>query len=499
MIGAALSALALAGCSAPPSPRHAAPDLPPDLPGPAIAVRASSIPFSYQAENALPGTSRAQMPAGWTSSGQLEGFLGQQASTAARRSVQLYINSTYDTVRIYAYRIGDYAGIGQRLVWKSPPVRVQRQPDAVVDEATRMVSCPWRPTTTIDTSGWPEGFYYLVLTAGQRHAHMIPLVVESASLAGRTVLVFNDLTMQAYNRWGGASLYRGPDNTAASRSYKVSFDRPYAQSEEFEQHSAPMVRAAEGISVRGVALGYATEARLASRPEMLRNARTVAFGGHSEYWSLQLRRGVESARDRGTNVVFFGANNVYWRARTERSTLGEDRVLVCYREEALDPLRITQPDQVTTRWRDGPRPDPESLLTGAAYGDLRARGLFTVSDPSFLGFAGTGVHRGDTFPGLTGGETDTVYRGAHSGMSYPPGLRIVARSPEEGGYSRHGTATTTVYTASSGARVVNMASLDWLPAQNDPSVPPRSREFARRVTQNVLRELAARPAAVRVA
>ena len=90
-----------------------------------------------------------------------------------------------------------------------------------------MVTCPWKVTTSIDTSEWPEGFYYLILTGGADTTTSFPLVVESASVKGKSVLVFNDFTMQAYNKWGRYSLYSGPKESRARRSYKVSFDRPY--------------------------------------------------------------------------------------------------------------------------------------------------------------------------------------------------------------------------------------------------------------------------------
>ncbi|WP_445153623.1 N,N-dimethylformamidase beta subunit family domain-containing protein [Arthrobacter sp. Hor0625] len=419
----------------------------------------------------------------------LEGFLGQHASTARQRKVDVYVNSTVGSIRIRAYRIGHYSGEGQRLVWTSGPVKTVRQRPYKLERKTRMVSCPWKVTTTVDTTGWPDGFYYLALRGGAAREHRIPLVVESGSVTGKAVLVFNDCTMQAYNAWGGYSLYAGPGRAKSARSYKVSFDRPYRNFEEVEKRNAPLVRAAEAIDDPHLKLAYTTEARITGNSSLVNGAAAVIFSAHSEYWSPGLRRTVERARDRGTNIVFFGANNVYWRTRLEPSARGKNRILVCYRNAKLDPYRTRRPAAVTTQWRQGSAARPESTLTGSVYGDLRATGTFTVSDPGFFAFAGTGAVRGTTYAGLTSGETDRVFpAGKLRGFTYPKNLHIFAHSPQSGQHARHGWSDSTFYTVPSGAGVINMGTLDWLQALGDTAVPARSRAFALRVTQNIIRE-----------
>jgi len=360
-----------------------------------------------------------------------------------------------------------------------------------------MVSCPWQVTTSINTTGWPEGLYYLVLSGGAGWDHMIPLVVESASVVGKTVLVFSDCTMQAYNQWGGYSLYTGPTQARTDRSYKVSFDRPYRNFDEVDRRNAPLIRAAEAITDTDLNLAYTTEARISGNPRLVNGAAAVVFAAHSEYWSPALRRTIEGARDAGTNVVFFGANNVYWRTRLEASFAGEDRVLVCYRKALLDPFRLSHPDATTTRWREGPVPDPESTLTGSVYGDLGVTGMFTVTEPGFFAFRGTGAAQGDTYAGLTAGEVDRLYPTAgRPEFAHARDLVVFAHSPAAGRHTSHGWSDSTFYTAPSGAGVLNMGTMNWLQAQTDQGVPARSREFAARVTQNIIRAAADGPLGV---
>ena len=123
------------------------------------------------------------------------------------------------------------------------------------------------------------------------------------------VLVNAVTTWQAYNLWGGRSLYEGPGGFDG-RSRKVTFDRPYDTSGarlflDFERD------AIEVAERSGVPLAYLTSLDL--RPGVLDGARAVVSLGHDEYWSPGMRAAVTRARDNGTNLAFLGANAVYWR------------------------------------------------------------------------------------------------------------------------------------------------------------------------------------------
>jgi hypothetical protein len=71
---------------------------------------------------------------------------------------------------------------------------------------------------------WAVPRLKLVAATGQR---FVPLTVRDD--ASRAALVVQNAvtTWQAYNLWGGRSLYVGPDGSLETRSRVVSFDRPY--------------------------------------------------------------------------------------------------------------------------------------------------------------------------------------------------------------------------------------------------------------------------------
>jgi hypothetical protein len=81
-----------------------------------------------------------------------------------------------------------------------------------------------------------------------------------------------------------------------------------------------------------------------------------------------MRAGVTAARDRGVHLAFLDSNNVYWQVRFEAAASGApDRVLVCYKDAALDPLRATSPSLTAVLWRDPPVGEPENALLGVMY------------------------------------------------------------------------------------------------------------------------------------
>jgi len=159
-------------------------------------------------ENRRPGTS------GWriTHTGPPEAIQGwaDQVSAAAGERVRLSVSTTARRFRVQAYRMGWYGGRGARLVWQSPPLPGHRQPAPVRTAQTNMVATRWRPSLTIPVDpAWPPGVYLLKLVAatGQRY---VPLTIRDDTSHAALVVQDAVTTWQAYNRWGGRSLYVGP-------------------------------------------------------------------------------------------------------------------------------------------------------------------------------------------------------------------------------------------------------------------------------------------------
>ena len=387
--------------------------------------------------------------------------------------------------RVAAYRIGAYPGGTGTLVWRSRFFEGELQAGPVLDPVeTRTVVAPWHTSLTIDTDGWTPGFYVLKLRTGSGWETAVPYIVRSPSARGTVALVSPVTTWQAYNEWGGHSLYSGPDGDR--RSWAVSYDRPFnlaTGANDYRANAIPVIVRAERL---GIPLSYFANVDLDADTGILEGARGYVSMGHDEYWTPAMREAVERARDGGTNLAFLGANTMYWRIRLE------GRTQVGYRSDAVvDPLRASRPQDATSQFRDASAPDPEQTLTGMMYECFPVDADYVVASPTWFGFRGTGVRAGDRFPGLVGPEADRVYLEERT----PRPMEVLGHTT----YSCRGVTTSAqsvYYTTPSGAGVFNAGTLRWgcaIVDRCDHPLGPRTRDFVRRVTDNLLRAYAAGP------
>jgi hypothetical protein len=423
--------------------------------------------------------------------GQIAGYT-TRTSAAPGVPVDLRVSTTARRYQVTAYRIGGYRGGTGRMVWQSDILRGRRQVGArFADAARRTVHADWAGTSRVDTRGWDPGVYVFKLSTPHWQAH-VPYIVRSPSVSGRVVMVAPVTTWQAYNDWGGYSLYTGPSGDR--RAWAVSFDRPYPApgSGELLFGVVPLVVAAERARLP---LAYLTNLDLHTRRDPLRGARAYVSMGHDEYWTPRMRRVVEQARDDGVNLAFFGANTMYWRIRIEDSRHG-GRVVVGYRSDAhLDP--VSRERRRTGLFRDAPGPRAgEHRLTGMQYECFPVDAPYRVVAPGWWGFRGTGVGRGQAFPHLVGVEADRVYP--------VPGTPRPMQVLSHASYSCGGVTTSAqsvYYTTRSAAGVFNAGTLRWTCALTGRCapyhLPAATRRFVRQVTVNVLREFSLGPAALR--
>jgi len=438
------------------------------------------------AENKLPGTSSWRI----TDTGPadaIEGYADQQ-SVLPGQSFRLYVSTTAKSFRVDAFRFGWYWGHQARLVWESAPAPGQRQTAVSIAPGTRLVTAPWRPSMTITTTHWPPGSYLLRLDASSGAERYVPITVRSASTAGAVVILNDNTTWQAYNTWGGYSLYQGPDGLPSDRGYAVSFDRPYDGdgAVRFLAFDEATIALAERT---GVPLAYETDVDLDQHPGLLAGARAVISLGHDEYYSLAMRNALMQARDAGTNLAFLGANAIY---RHIRFAAG-DRVIICYKVATLDPLYGQDNADTTQQWRDPPDPRPESVITGVFYECNPVSAPWVVYDPSSWIFAGTGAYKGESFPGMVGPEYDRL----NPAVPFPRPLQVLAHSPLTcDGFSTF--SDSAYYTVASGAGVFASGTMRWVCAMRGPScghgLTRAAERFVDRATQNLLRAFAAGPA-----
>jgi hypothetical protein len=289
--------------------------------------------------------------------------------------------------RIDVFRLGWYGGAGARLVATVYPdaTRPQEQPAPYLDAATGLVDCGvWEHSARWQVPADATSGIYLArlqrLDDVPGANHIIFVVRDDA---GRSEILFqtSDTTWQAYNVYGGASLYRRPGHPTR-RAYKVSYNRPFrtrvddVRGIDFIKSwvfnaEYPMLR---WLERNGYDVSYCAGVDTDRFGDRLRAHRVFMSVGHDEYWSRRQRDNVQAARDAGVHLAFFSGNEMFWKIRWEPGSDGADyRTLVCYKESReglkLDPC----PGTWTGTWRDprfSPPADggrPENALTGTLF------------------------------------------------------------------------------------------------------------------------------------
>ncbi|MGH9293580.1 MAG: N,N-dimethylformamidase beta subunit family domain-containing protein, partial [Acidimicrobiales bacterium] len=181
-------------------------------------------------ENARPGTTD------WLLRGvgnhYVEGFV-DRVSAVAGDEVTLYANTGSPRLSITAYRLGWYKGLGARLVASLGSVRGVVQPPAGLTQGINMVECRWSPTLSFKIEDdWPSGYYLLKLLTKNGYSQWVPFLVRDDESSAPVLVQSSVTTWQAYNLYGGYSLYSSPSGSYEDRSRVVSFDRPYAAADE---------------------------------------------------------------------------------------------------------------------------------------------------------------------------------------------------------------------------------------------------------------------------
>ncbi len=351
---------------------------------------------------------------------------------------------------------------------------------------------------------WPESFRYTIPEDQRSGYHEIVLrstdeatgrltesyaffVVrprEVASESPSLLLVLATNTYNAYNDWGGPSLYTGATQVSFRRPMAAGFlkkpephvrypnvaelDDPehehfrswadlhglarWSGSAGWHNWERSFVRWAEQ---EGYRVDVAVNSDLEFHPEVLDGHRLVVSVGHDEYWSWGMRDHLEAFVERGGNVAFFSGNSVCWQVRYE----DDGQTMVCYKSSYEDdPVYGTDRQHLlSTLWCSALVGRPENTLTGVSFSRggyirmgravPRATGGYMTWRPDHWVFAGTGLAYGDQF-----GTTDfiTVYEvdGCEFTLSPEDGLPVATgRDGTPGDFTILATAPARLWSA----------------------------------------------------
>ena len=330
---------------------------------------------------------------------RVEGYF-DQTSIGCGQSASLKIVGAR-SADISLYRIGYYKGAGARLI-------------KTIKNAKQVTA----------TQSTPPGQYLVKLKSLGYRSTFVPLVI-TGQVPSDVTFVSSVLTWQAYNQWGGESLYKGADGERETRAISVSLDRPYDGdgSGQFRYMEQPLVQLMEQLNLD---INYLTDIDLDKTPEI--NSASIVLGGHSEYWTQAMRDVVEKEINEGTNLLVFGGNTAYAKTYLINRTMNER---IPYRD-------INQ---------------PESLFMGSQFFAVGIKKDLEVQAAQRWPFKVLGKE--GKIKGIYGYEADTAMG------TIGPGVEVLARStisPTEKGF----VAMSTYYAAPSGAGVLNLGTNAWV-------------------------------------
>lgn len=442
----------------------------------------------------------------------LEGYAGQ-VSYKPGEELSLHVSTSAPKFAVEIARLGAQ----REVVFAKPDVPGV---DAPIPENASSHGCKWPVAFKLSIAvadSWKSGYYHVTFKAedgggkffqrGRRTVESSCFFIVRAAQPGKNSKILLQLstnTYNAYNNWGGFSLY-SYNGRANVQGHRVSFQRPPAS--QFSNWEQPFVAWAES---NGYVFDFAANSDLEFRPDDLKAYKLVLSVGHDEYWSALMRDHLEAFIKSGGNVAFFSGNTCCWQVRSEDA----GQALVSWKQwYNLDPLyRSGDPKLLSTLWSHHLVARPENQLTGVGFlfgGYHRSHGQFmegkasyTVHHPEHWLFEGTGLKRGDEFGGkdtIVGYECDGCEFELKDGLPVPThkdgtpaGFVILGSCPakwhpddsvfyEPFPKDRVGAAVLGTYTR--GGTVVTAGSTDWAHGLRgkDPAVE--------RITKNVLDRL----------
>jgi N,N-dimethylformamidase beta subunit-like, C-terminal/Domain of unknown function (DUF4082)/Bacterial Ig-like domain/Bacterial Ig domain len=488
-------------------------------------------------ENTLPGTPSSAWDVGPGEGKTIQGFTAQ-FSVNIGQTVQFKIQSPAKSYAVDIYRMGYYGGDGARLeATVTPNTAVsQTQPACNTNTTTGLVDCgnwgvsaSWAVPSTAVSGVY---FAHIYRTDGTTDENQIPFVVRNDASHSGILFKTSDETWQAYNDWGGSSLYVGNSTgkpwccsaldpgravqVSYNRPFATRFDTPYGQ-DFFFYAEYPTVRFLEA---NGYDVSYTDAATVAADTggTLIQQHKVLMCTGHDEYWSGPEVANVEAARAAGVSMAFFTGNEVFWKTRWAADSSGNAyRTLITYKE-SLDSAQSdpADPPTWTGQWWDprfsppGDGGTPQNALTGQLF--MVNQGSYAIQVPSqysklrfwrdtsvaSLASGGTVTLPGETLGYEWDEDVDNGYRPAglidmSSTTQTPP---QVMQDYTEDLVSVPATHHLTLYRASGGALVFGAGTVQWawgLDSNHDGDSNNPASPVMQQATVNLLADMNAQP------
>ncbi|MBE0592602.1 MAG: hypothetical protein IH616_09415, partial [Gemmatimonadales bacterium] len=256
--------------------------------------------------------------------------------------------------------------------------------------------CNWPETVSFQIpENWKSGLYRARFSTadGQNDVYFVVRAKEPG--ASKIVVSVPMTTAEAYNDWGGKSVYEY-SSSSDIKAERLSMSRPFNASRSGDKYTAWMPKFVEWAQDQGIDLEFIANTDLHYHPGILEPYDLFVTIGHDEYWSAEMRAEVERHLDAGGNAAFFSGNNMWWKVRFEEPSASLPRGRMLVDKKNLQARADNTPELHQGNWF---MVDPEVKLFGAGYarGGWREDFIggdvpnFTVKRPGHWAFAGTGL------------------------------------------------------------------------------------------------------------
>jgi hypothetical protein len=510
---------------------------------PAVASAACSNPV--QCENQQTGDPMSDWLVAGAGDSTIQGF-ATSMSVNVGQTEYFKIKTPSTSYHIDILRLGYYGGDGARIVaagLKPTATLPQTQPACLAQANTGLIDCgnwgvsaQWAvPSTAV------SGLYIAHLVrddpTDRGGDSQIFFVVRNDSSHANILVQTSDQTWQAYNAWGGNSLYSCtidcPSGNplaykgAASVSYNRPFDGTLSTDNGDSNPYYAEYQLIYWLEENGYDVSYTDGGTVDSTGSLLKNHKIFVSSGHDEYWSPGQRANVQAALASGVNLAFFSGNEMFWKTRWGPSIDGTStpyRTLTTYKETHYNAQVDPQdPPTWTGAWADprfsppGDGGQPANAITGQQF--LVNSGTLDLTVPST--YSKLRFWRNTAVATLAAGQTATLapdqgvvgyewdadedngFRPAGTfDMSSTTGSGLQAFSDYGSTLNGNATAThhLTLYRAPSGALVFGAGTVQWSwgltnvgpgPAGPDPNDPPDKN--MQQATVNLLADMGAQP------
>ncbi|MEM6348614.1 MAG: N,N-dimethylformamidase beta subunit family domain-containing protein [Bacteroidota bacterium] len=267
---------------------------------------------------------------------------------------------------------------------------------------------------------WPSGWMLVRLENEDFVRHQSIFIEPDTSLSPKPIaLLLSTNTWNAYNHWGGQSLY--------SRNYTptVSFQRPQPLSDpyledSYENHQTYLQCARKDVYLAELidSLGYEFDAfpatYLQTHPELLQRYEVLTISTHSEYWSREMIEGLNAYLAQGGNFLSFSGNTAAYLSEYDPTA----QQLTVHKDDGL------------SQWKNLDTTGLRSFGTEYIYMGFHTYAPYEVLIDTTWLLDGTQLKQGDLF-----GERSETYDYSVFYQGFGKGLSVLRRKGQYGAAS----------------------------------------------------------------